>query len=64
MHAREPPVTSADVPPGIRPFLGGRPLVGAVGEGGAEPGVHGHVHRGVEHGVTAGGVRVRKVAQS
>jgi len=39
-------------------------LAEAIDTAGAELAVHGHAHMGTEHGMTAGGVRVRNVAQS
>ncbi|MFD5574423.1 metallophosphoesterase family protein [Streptomyces cadmiisoli] len=50
-------------PPEIHPFLGSCLLAEAIDEGGADLAVHGHAHKGVERGMTAGGVRVRNVAQ-
>ena len=47
----------------IYPFLGSYLLAEAVDRGGAALAVHGHAHRGTEHGVTPGGVPVRNVAQ-
>ncbi|MDX2853510.1 metallophosphoesterase [Actinacidiphila glaucinigra] len=55
--------TLAGEPPEIHPFLGSYLLAEAIDEGGADLAVHGHAHRGVERGMTAGGVRVRNVAQ-
>jgi Icc-related predicted phosphoesterase len=51
-------------PPEIFPFLGSYLLAEAVDRVGADLIVHGHAHRGREHGVTPGGVNVRNVAQS
>jgi Icc-related predicted phosphoesterase len=51
-------------PPEIFPFLGSYLLAEAIDRGGADLAVHGHAHRGREHGVTPGGVNVRNVAQS
>lgn len=51
-------------PPEIFPFLGSYLLAEAVDRAGADLAVHGHAHRGTEHGVTAGGVNVRNVAQT
>ncbi|WP_328394425.1 metallophosphoesterase [Streptomyces sp. NBC_00390] len=62
-HFSPVPDTLAGEPPEIYPFLGSYLLAEAVDEGGADLAVHGHAHRGVEHGMTAGGVRVRNVAQ-
>jgi Icc-related predicted phosphoesterase len=47
----------------IFPFLGSYLLAEAIDRAGADIAIHGHAHRGVEHGVTAGGVPVRNVAQ-
>jgi Icc-related predicted phosphoesterase len=62
-HFSPVPDTLAGEPPEIYPFLGSYLLAEAIDEGRAELAVHGHAHRGVERGVTAGGVRVRNVAQ-
>ena len=51
-------------PPEIFPFLGSFLLGEAVDRAGADLVVHGHAHRGIEHGLTPGGVHVRNVAQS
>ena len=51
-------------PPEIFPFLGSFLLGEAVDGAGADLVVHGHAHRGIEHGLTPGGVHVRNVAQS
>jgi Icc-related predicted phosphoesterase len=51
-------------PPEIFPFLGSYLLAEAVDRAGADLVVHGHAHRGTEHGVTPGGVNVRNVAQT
>jgi Icc-related predicted phosphoesterase len=51
-------------PPEIFPFLGSYLLAEAVDRAGADLVVHGHAHRGIEHGVTPGGVNVRNVAQT
>jgi Icc-related predicted phosphoesterase len=48
----------------IFPFLGSYLLAEAVDRAGADLVVHGHAHRGSEHGVTPGGVNVRNVAQT
>jgi Icc-related predicted phosphoesterase len=47
----------------IFPFLGSYHLAEAIDRAGADLALHGHAHRGVERGVTPGGVRVRNVAQ-
>ncbi|CAM5282057.1 Metallophosphoesterase OS=Streptomyces tendae OX=1932 GN=GUR47_22505 PE=4 SV=1 [Streptomyces tendae] len=55
--------TLAGEPPEIHPFLGSYLLAEAIDTAGANLAVHGHAHLGTEHGMTAGGVRVRNVAQ-
>ncbi|MFD3497837.1 metallophosphoesterase [Streptomyces sp. NPDC058678] len=55
--------TLAGEPLEIFPFLGSYLLAEAIDTAGADLSVHGHAHRGTEHGMTAGGVRVRNVAQ-
>ena len=55
--------TLAGEPPEIHPFLGSYLLAEAIDTAGADLAVHGHAHLGAEHGMTAGGVRVRNVAQ-
>ncbi|MFB9902632.1 metallophosphoesterase family protein [Allokutzneria oryzae] len=47
----------------IYPFLGSYLLAEAIDNAGADIAFHGHAHAGTEHGMTAGGVRVRNVAQ-
>lgn len=47
----------------IWPFLGSYLLAEAADAVGADLYVHGHAHAGSEHGVTAGGIQVRNVAQ-
>lgn len=47
----------------IYPFLGSYLLAEAIDGGKADIAFHGHAHKGVERGVTAGGVPVRNVAQ-
>jgi Icc-related predicted phosphoesterase len=47
----------------IYPFLGSYLLAEAIDRAGADLAVHGHAHGGSEHGVTAGAVPVRNVAQ-
>jgi Icc-related predicted phosphoesterase len=47
----------------IYPFLGSYLLAEAVDAAGADLVVHGHAHGGVEKGWTAGGIRVRNVAE-
>ena len=49
--------------PEIYPFLGSYLLAEAIDAAGADLVVHGHAHHGVEKGITAGGVRVRNVAE-
>jgi Icc-related predicted phosphoesterase len=55
--------TLAGEPPEIYPFLGSYLLAEAIDTAGADLSLHGHAHAGTEHGMTAGGVRVRNVAQ-
>jgi Icc-related predicted phosphoesterase len=50
-------------PPEIFPFLGSYQLAEAIDASGVDLAVHGHAHYGTESGTTAGGVRVRNVAQ-
>ncbi|MGH8889203.1 MAG: metallophosphoesterase family protein [Acidothermaceae bacterium] len=50
-------------PPEIWPFLGSYLLAEAADAYGADLYVHGHAHAGTEHGMTAGGIQVRNVAQ-
>ncbi len=50
-------------PPEIWPFLGNYLLGEAVDAAACHLAVHGHAHLGTEKGLTAGGVRVRNVAQ-
>lgn len=50
-------------PSEIFPFLGSYLLAEAADRAGADLILHGHAHRGAERGVTAGGIRVRNVAQ-
>ncbi|MFJ4777642.1 metallophosphoesterase [Streptomyces sp. NPDC088762] len=61
-HYAPVPDTLAGEPREIYPFLGSYLLAEAVDEEGADLMVHGHAHQGTEHGMTAGGVRVRNVA--
>jgi Icc-related predicted phosphoesterase len=49
-------------PPEIYSFLGSYLLADAVDAAGADLVLHGHAHRGMEKGATAGGVHVRNVA--
>ncbi|WP_263107319.1 metallophosphoesterase [Kitasatospora sp. DSM 101779] len=62
-HFSPVPDTLAGEPLEIYPFLGSYLLAEAVDEGRADLAVHGHAHAGTEHGLTAGGVPVRNVAQ-
>jgi Icc-related predicted phosphoesterase len=55
--------TLAGEPLEIFPFLGSYLLAEAIDDAGAGLAVHGHAHMGSEKGITAGGVRVRNVAQ-
>ncbi|MFF7296465.1 metallophosphoesterase [Streptomyces sp. NPDC008265] len=61
-HFAPVPDTLAGEPPEIYPFLGSYLLAEAIDGAGADLAVHGHAHLGTEHGMTAGGVRVRNVA--
>ena len=47
----------------IYPFLGSYLLAEAVDTAGADLIIHGHAHAGSEQGMTAGGIRVRNVAE-
>ncbi|MFI8418884.1 metallophosphoesterase [Streptomyces sp. NPDC085479] len=62
-HFSPVPDTLAGEPLEIYPFLGSYLLAEAIDAQGADLAVHGHAHLGTEHGMTAGGVRVRNVAQ-
>ncbi|MFB7102101.1 metallophosphoesterase family protein [Streptomyces hydrogenans] len=62
-HFSPVPDTLAGEPLEIYPFLGSYLLAEAIDAHGADLAVHGHAHLGTEHGMTAGGVRVRNVAQ-
>ena len=62
MHYAPVRETLQGEPPEIFPFLGSYLLAEAVDRAGADLVVHGHAHRGTEHGVTPGGVNVRNVA--
>jgi Icc-related predicted phosphoesterase len=64
MHYSPVRETLQGEPPEIFPFLGSYLLAEAVDRAGADLVVHGHAHRGREHGVTPGGVNVRNVAQT
>ncbi|MFD3330418.1 metallophosphoesterase [Streptomyces sp. NPDC058701] len=61
-HFAPVPDTLAGEPLEIYPFLGSYLLAEAMDGAGADLAVHGHAHAGTEHGMTAGGVRVRNVA--
>jgi Icc-related predicted phosphoesterase len=63
MHYSPIPHTLRGEPPEIYPFLGSYLLGEAVDTRGADLILHGHAHRGVEKGVTPGGILVRNVAQ-
>jgi Icc-related predicted phosphoesterase len=63
MHYAPVKETLRGEPPEIYPFLGSYLLAEAVDARGADLIVHGHAHRGVEKGMTPGGVAVRNVAQ-
>ena len=64
MHFAPVAATLQGEPLEIYPFLGSYFLAEAVDHAGADLAVHGHAHRGSEHGVTPGGVPVRNVAQA
>ncbi|NXY94523.1 metallophosphoesterase [Streptomyces sp. BR123] len=61
-HFAPVPDTLAGEPLEIYPFLGSYLLAEAIDAAGADLAVHGHAHHGTEHGMTAGGIRVRNVA--
>ncbi|MFG2875463.1 metallophosphoesterase [Streptomyces sp. NPDC048337] len=61
-HFAPVPDTLAGEPLEIYPFLGSHLLAEAMDEEGADLAAHGHAHLGTEHGMTAGGIRVRNVA--
>lgn len=63
MHYSPVKETLHGEPPEIYAFLGSYLLAEAVDREGADLVLHGHAHRGAEHGVTPGGVPVRNVAQ-
>lgn len=63
MHYAPIPDTLHGEPFEIYPFLGAYQLGEAVDEAETALALHGHAHRGCEHGVTPGGVQVRNVAQ-
>ena len=63
-HALRPTdETLVGEPPEIWPFLGNYLLGEAIDRAGVDLAVHGHAHAGCERGLTAGGTRVRNVAQ-
>jgi Icc-related predicted phosphoesterase len=64
MHYSPVKETLHGEPPEIYAFLGSYLLAEAVDHEGADLVLHGHAHRGVEHGVTPGGIPVRNVAQA
>jgi Icc-related predicted phosphoesterase len=64
MHYSPVRETLQGEPPEIFPFLGSYLLAEAIDHAGADLAIHGHAHRGKEHGVTPGGVNVRNVAQT
>jgi Icc-related predicted phosphoesterase len=63
LHYSPVPDTLAGERLEIYPFLGSYLLAEAIDKAGADLVLHGHAHGGTEKGVTAGGVRVRNVAQ-
>lgn len=64
MHYSPTRETLQGEPPEIFPFLGSYLLAEAVDRAGADLVLHGHAHRGREHGLTPGGIHVRNVAQT
>lgn len=62
-HYAPTPDTLRGEPPEIYPFLGSYLLGEAIDATDTHLAVHGHAHFGCEQGFTAGGVRVRNVAQ-
>jgi len=64
MHYSPVRETLQGEPPEIFPFLGSYLLAEAIDRAGADLAIHGHAHRGREHGVTPGGINVRNVAQT
>jgi Icc-related predicted phosphoesterase len=64
MHYSPVRETLQGEPPEIFPFLGSYLLAEAIDRAGADLAIHGHAHRGREHGHTPGGVNVRNVAQT
>ncbi|MCC7021274.1 MAG: metallophosphoesterase [Thermomicrobiales bacterium] len=63
LHYAPTPDTLAGERAELYPFLGSYLLAEAIDRAGADLALHGHAHAGSEHGVTAGGVPVRNVAQ-
>lgn len=63
LHYAPTPDTLSGERPELYPFLGSYLLAEAIDRVGADLALHGHAHAGSEHGVTAGGVPVRNVAQ-
>ncbi|MFL6127806.1 MAG: metallophosphoesterase [Mycobacteriales bacterium] len=62
-HYSPVPDTLVGEPPEIYAFLGNYLLAEAIDGARVDLAVHGHAHAGTEKGVTAGGTRVRNVAQ-
>ncbi len=62
LHYAPIPETLRGEPLEIYPFLGSYLLAEAIDRAGADLVLHGHAHRGVEKGVTPGGIHVRNVA--
>jgi len=63
MHFAPVKETLFGEPPEIYGFLGSYLLAEACDAAGADLILHGHAHRGVEKGMTPGGIHVRNVAQ-
>lgn len=63
MHYSPVPETLTGEKLEIYPFLGSYLLSEAVDQAGVDVVFHGHAHKGMERGATAGGVAVRNVAQ-
>lgn len=62
MHYSPVQETLRGEPPEIHAFLGSYLMAEAIDRAGADLAIHGHAHRGQEHGTTPGGVPVRNVA--
>ena len=62
-HYSPVPDTLVGEPPELYPFLGNYLLAEAIDGGRVDLAIHGHAHAGTEKGLTAGGTRVRNVAQ-